>query len=235
MQQNSELLSAHLKRLLHLQNKILDDDAPNDREDDSLDSIYDEDRLVLDHKILQHVAQLEIPIFLSIDASLDKGEAVSSISIVVPDTRENDTGLEWHDRPAKSLFTRAWRVPKYWGTTEVCISMAETFGFIIGEYSIPTDMPIIHITDSNNARTLQRNIKQGEQYTHRYMIRHIKQGIDHAIANHLEYLTSLWPQEENLDPYILELYKKGEDICRVWASKQMSGNTIPLRLIIKQS
>jgi hypothetical protein len=96
-------------------------------------------------------------------------------------------------------------------------------------------MPIIHITDSNNARTLQRNIKQGEQYTHRYMIRHIKQGIDHAIANHLEYLTSLWPQEENLDPYILELYKKGEDICRVWASKQMSGNTIPLRLIIKQS
>ncbi len=88
MQQNSELLSAHLKRLLHLQNEILDDDAPNDREDDSLDSIYDEDRLVLDHEILQHVAQLEIPIFLSIDASLDKGEAVSSISIVVPDTRE---------------------------------------------------------------------------------------------------------------------------------------------------
>jgi len=88
MQQNSELLSAHFKRLLHLQNEILDDDAPNDREDDSLDSIYDEDRLVLDHEILQHVAQLEIPIFLSIDASLDKGEAVSSISIVVPDTRE---------------------------------------------------------------------------------------------------------------------------------------------------
>ncbi len=104
--------------------------------------------------------------------------------------------------------------------------MAETFGFIIGEYSIPTDMPIIYITDSNNARTLQRNIKQGEQYTHRYMIRHIKQGIDHAIANHLEYLTSLWPQEENLDPYILELYKKGEDICRIWVSKQMSSNTI---------
>jgi hypothetical protein len=88
MQQNSELLSAHLKRLLHLQNEISDDDAPNDREDDSLDSIYDEDRLVLDHKILQLVAQLEIPIFLSIDASLDKGEAVRSISIVVPDTRE---------------------------------------------------------------------------------------------------------------------------------------------------
>jgi len=88
MQQNSKLLSAHFKRLLHLQNEILDDDAPNDREDDSLDSIYDEDRLVLDHEILQHVAQLEIPIFLSIDASLDKGEAVSSISIVVPDTRE---------------------------------------------------------------------------------------------------------------------------------------------------
>jgi hypothetical protein len=200
MQQNSELLSAHLKRLLHLQNEILDDDAPNDREDDSLDSIYNEDRLVLDHKILQHVAQLEIPIFLSIDASLDKAEAVSSISIVVPDTRENDTGLEWHDRLAKSLFTHAWRVPKYWGTTEVCINMAETFGFIIGEYSIPTDMPIIYITDSNNARILQRNIKQGEQYTHWYMIRHIKQGIDHVIANHLEYLTSLWPQEENLDP-----------------------------------
>jgi hypothetical protein len=29
--------------------------------------------------------------------------------------------------------------------------MAETLGFIIGEYTIPVDMPIIYITDSNNA------------------------------------------------------------------------------------
>jgi hypothetical protein len=37
--------------------------------------------------------------------------------------------------------------------------MAETIGFILGEYTIPSDLPILYITDSNNARTLQWRVK----------------------------------------------------------------------------
>jgi hypothetical protein len=71
-------------------------------------------------------------------------------------------------------------------------------GFIIGEYTIPSDTPIIYITDSNNARTLQWNIKNSHKFTHRKMIRGVKQGIDHSIANQLEYLTSKWPKDTDL-------------------------------------
>jgi hypothetical protein len=67
--------------------------------------------------------------------------------------------------------------------------MAETLGFIFGEYTLPSHLPAIYITDSNNARTLQRNIKNIEDFTHRKKIRKIKQGINYSIANHLEYLT----------------------------------------------
>jgi len=94
--------------------------------------------------------------------------------------------------------------------------MAETLGFIIGEYSIPSDLPIIFITDSNNARTLQRNLKNNDSFTHRKLICQVKQGIEHSIANHLEHLTKNWPKIEQLDPYTLELYKKGEEICKIW-------------------
>jgi hypothetical protein len=62
------------------------------------------------------------------------------------------------------------------------INMAKAIGFIIGEYAIPSDLPIIYITDSNNARTLQRNIKNQDMFTHQKMIRNVKQGIDHSIA-----------------------------------------------------
>jgi len=37
--------------------------------------------------------------------------------------------------------------------------MAEAMGFIIGEYTIPANLPVIYITDSNNARSLQKGLK----------------------------------------------------------------------------
>jgi hypothetical protein len=37
--------------------------------------------------------------------------------------------------------------------------MAEAIGFFIGEYTIPANLPVIYITDSNNARSLQKRIK----------------------------------------------------------------------------
>jgi hypothetical protein len=63
--------------------------------------------------------------------------------------------------------------------------MAKALGFIIGKYTIPVDQPIIYITDSNNARTLQQNISNGDKFTHQKMFRNVKQGIDHSITNHL--------------------------------------------------
>jgi len=40
------------------------------------------------------------------------------------------------------------------------------------------DLPVIYITDSTKARALQRNVKNKNKFTHRQMIRHVKQGID---------------------------------------------------------
>jgi hypothetical protein len=97
--------------------------------------------------------------------------------------------------------------------------MAETMEFIIGEYTIPSDTPIIYITDSSNARMLQRNIKNSHKFTHHKMIRGIKQGIDHSIANHLEYLTSKWPKEDRLSPHVRNVYRRGENICHIWAQQ----------------
>ena len=91
-------------------------------------------------------------------------------------------------------------------------------GFILGEYTIPSDLPIIYITDSNNARTLQRNVTDPGAFTHRKMIRNVKQGIDHAIANHLEYLTSKWPRMDQQSKHTRELYQRGEAICKKWAT-----------------
>lgn len=79
--------------------------------------------------------------------------------------------------------------------------MAETIGFILGEYTIPSDLPILYITDSNNARTLQWRVKNRDEFTHQKMASCVKQGIDYLIANHLEFLTSRWPKEEHLSKY----------------------------------
>ncbi|MFN9980825.1 MAG: hypothetical protein ACK53Y_12950, partial [bacterium] len=98
-------------------------------------------------------------------------------------------------------------------------NMAEAVGFILGEYTIPSDLPIIYITDSNNARTLQRRVKNKDDFTHRHMVQYVKQGIDSSIANHLEYLTSKWPKEDQLSAYTRRLYSRGEQACRIWAHK----------------
>jgi hypothetical protein len=74
------------------------------------------------------------------------------------------------------------------------------------------------VTDSNNARTLQRNIKYIAGFTHRRKIRHIKQGIDYAIANQLEYLTQQWPRHDQLSPYAQRLYDHGVCTCKLWAT-----------------
>ena len=165
---------------------------------------------------LQH----DLPIFVSIDGSLDKhGIATTSICILAPDIWDEDEidGMNWQNRLAKVLLIRSWRLPKYWGTSPVCINMAEAIGFILGEYTIPSNLPILYITDSNNARSLQRKIRNKEEFTHRTYIRNIKQGIDSSIASHLEYLTSRWPREETLSDYTRRLYHRGEELCKYWA------------------
>jgi len=94
--------------------------------------------------------------------------------------------------------------------------MVETLGFILGEYTLPSHLPAIYIADSNNARTLQRNIKNIEDFMHQKKIRKIKQGIDYSIANQLEYLTKKWPQRDHQNFHTRSLYERGEEICKLW-------------------
>jgi len=102
-------------------------------------------------EILDCVTMHDLPIFIGIDGgSLKDDCATVSICIVAPNILLTDYDNEWHSRPAKTLLIRTWKLLKQWGTSQTCINMAETLGFIIGEYSIPSDLPIIYITDSNN-------------------------------------------------------------------------------------
>jgi hypothetical protein len=78
------------------------------------------------------------------------------------------------------------------------VQVVESLGFIIGEYTVPAKLPIIYITDSNNARTLQRRIKNCDGIMHQIKVRKVKQGIEYSIANHLELLTSKWPRLDQL-------------------------------------
>jgi hypothetical protein len=128
--------------------------------------------------------------------------------------------MEWQDRPAKPLLIRSWQLPQKWGTTSTCINMAESLGFIIGEYTIPEDLPVIYITDSNNARTMQRNVMHPKEFTHRKFVRNVKQGIDYSIANHLEYLTSKGPRLDQMSIRARESYKRGEAVCKKWAEQK---------------
>ena len=91
-------------------------------------------------------------------------------------------------------------------------------GLILGEYTIPSNMPVIYILDSNNARTLQRKLCNLDAYTHREKIRNIQQGIESSIANHLEYLTSRWPSQDQLSQHTKDMYERGEAICKLWAT-----------------
>jgi len=129
-------------------------------------------------EILNYATQHELPIFVSIDGSLNNESATVCVSIIAPDIQPTDTMNKWQNRAAK-----------------------------------------VFLTDSNNACTLQQNARFKNKFTHRKMIRQVKQGINHAMANHLEYLTDKWPREEQLTRYTLELYKRGEEICKFWAKQ----------------
>jgi hypothetical protein len=126
------------------------------------DTNYENDNLehefgrpLLNSEILDYATQHDLPIFVSIDGSLNNKKATVSISIIAPDIRDNDINNEWQNRIAKPLLIRSWELLNQWGTSNTCINMAEALGFIIGEYTVPPDLPIIYITDSNNAWTLQ--------------------------------------------------------------------------------
>ncbi len=41
--------------------------------------------------------------------------------------------MEWQQRPAKPILTRAWKLPEQLGTGKTCINMAEAVGFILGK------------------------------------------------------------------------------------------------------
>jgi hypothetical protein len=167
--------------------------------------------------------QHDLPIFVSIDGSLDDlGITTVSISIVARDIKMSDDkdGTEWQNRPQKTLLIHSWQLPKQWGTSIAIINRAETLGFILGEYTIPTELPFIYITDSNNARTLQQKCKNDKNITHWKKVRNIKQGIDYSIANHLEHLTSQWLHEDQLSLVTRRLYQKGEAIYKIWVNSR---------------
>ena len=210
MTENSSRLSQHLEKILRL--------YPNNMEPWIHNALALSDQEILD-QALQH----DLPIFVSIDGSREEnGIATVSISIVAPDIREADLALEWKDQIAKPLLIRSWRLPSIWGTSENCINMAESIGFILGDYTIPADIPVIFITDSNNARTLQRNLTSLNSFTHRQQVRQVKQGIDFSIANHLEFLTKRWPKPEEISAYYRRLYERGERVCKIWADAKTS-------------
>ena len=219
MHQNSAALSTHLRSILCLDWEANIPEA-NDLGIDDLDP----DTPISNEDVIFHATQHDLPMFVSMDGSLERGVATISISVVAPDISDSDEAQEWQDRPAKILLIRSWRLPSQWGTGLASINMAEAVGFILGDYTIPADLPVIYITDSNNARTLQRKVKCGDSLTHRQKIRQVMQGIDSSIANHLEYLTSKWPSEDQLSEHTKDMYRRGEDICNLWAKQEKIPN-----------
>jgi hypothetical protein len=135
-----------LRRILCLSNNNIRNTNNDERQDTN--------RLISDDEIITYATRHDLPICVSIDGSLKEGCAIVSMCIVAPDIRPMDNNIEWQSRPAIALLIRSWRLPKQWSTGSTCINMAETVGFIIGEYTVPPDIPILYITDSNNARTL---------------------------------------------------------------------------------
>jgi hypothetical protein len=196
---------------------------PTSDDDFDNNAVTLEDRIP-DYAIIDQALQHDLPVVVSVDGSLDKdGIATTSISILAPDIRDDDEigSTQWQSCLAKILLIRSWWLPKQWGATRACINMAETLGFILGEYTKPTHLPILYITDSNNARSLQRRVKCKQDFTHRQLVCTVKQSIDHSIANHLDFLTSRWPSEDQLSEHTKKLYARGEEICKTWSSLPM--------------
>jgi hypothetical protein len=148
MQENSEDLAQHLYSILRLQ---WSDDI-EDHEDQQ--DIFDPAIYLTDQEILEYDTQHDLPVTISIDGSHEMdGVTTATISIVALDIRDIDspTSTEWQNRIARVLFIRSWQLPKYWGTGHSSMNMAEAIGFLLGEYTISSTIPIIYVTDSNNA------------------------------------------------------------------------------------
>jgi hypothetical protein len=101
---------------------------------------------------------------------------------------------------------------------QVC-RISESLGFILGAYTVPPNIPVLYVTDSNNARTLQRNVTNLQLFTHRKIVRKVKQSINASIANHLEYLSA---QRGVIGDNSFEHMLLNNEIekCKVWAEKK---------------
>jgi hypothetical protein len=180
---------------------------------------WDPEIYLSDMEILDTALQHDLPICVSIDGSFDDdGVACTSIGVLAPDIRDTDmiNSNAWQNRLAKVLLIRSWRLPKNWGKETASINMAEAIGFILGQYTIPAELPIIYIMNSNNARTLQRNIVNLNKFTHRKKVRQVKQGIDYSIASHLEHLTWQWAPIDQMAANMQKLNENGINICQQW-------------------
>jgi hypothetical protein len=92
MHQNSVQLSEHLKASLRLN--------PENSNPWPINS-----EALSDQEILDQALEHDLPVFVSIDGSLDdQGVATVRITIVAPDIRECDIALIWKDRIAKPLL-----------------------------------------------------------------------------------------------------------------------------------
>ncbi len=73
----------------------------------------------MDHEFIEQATQHDLPIFISIDGSLDDNEkATVTKSIIAPDIGDaEELGCSnWHYKRAKVLLIQSWHLPKYWGT-----------------------------------------------------------------------------------------------------------------------
>ena len=82
MQENSKNLAYYLTAILRL-NPVERYVDPN--------NVDDQDTKLLDFEILEYASQNDLPIFISIDGSVDQnGTATTSISVLAPDIRDTD-------------------------------------------------------------------------------------------------------------------------------------------------
>jgi len=80
MQENSKNLADYLTAILRLN--------PDERYVNP-NNVDDQDTKLLDFEILDYASQNDLPIFISIDGSVDQNEtATTSVNILAPDIRE---------------------------------------------------------------------------------------------------------------------------------------------------
>jgi hypothetical protein len=104
MKQNSKNLAKHLAMILRLQPDTMEDIQEERSINDHLK----------DHEIFEYATQHDLPIFVSIDGSIDDSNvATTSISIAAPDIRDTyeKDSMAWQNRLANVLLIRSWQLP----------------------------------------------------------------------------------------------------------------------------